>query len=161
MYVSFTSVILLPIVENAAKHASAIMFAMKDKLIPFCVVVGWFMGQPMDLNFQLLETATLFLTVLVVAFMLQEPHSSYTTTSAKDPGTAIKEQPRHQELSFGARRRGSPSLGLGKNTSGRPSASTQVQEPYHSQTLDPGADREAFQEQPLQHSPGMPEALLS
>lgn len=39
--------------------------------IPFCVIVGWIMGKPMDLNFQLFETATLFITVLVVAFMLQ------------------------------------------------------------------------------------------
>lgn len=95
MSVSFISVILLPIVGNAAEHASAIMFAMKDKLditlgvaigsstqismfvIPFCVVVGWFMGKPMDLNFQLFETATLFITVLVVAFMLQEGTSNY------------------------------------------------------------------------------------
>ncbi|KAK6773335.1 hypothetical protein RDI58_028573 [Solanum bulbocastanum] len=95
MPVSFISVILLPIVGNAAEHASAIMFAMKDKLditlgvaigsstqismfvIPFCVVVGWFMGKPMDLNFQLFETATLFITVLVVAFMLQEGTSNY------------------------------------------------------------------------------------
>ncbi|KAJ8444895.1 hypothetical protein Cgig2_015241 [Carnegiea gigantea] len=89
MPVAFISVILLPIVGNAAEHASAIMFAMKDKLditlgvaigsstqismfvIPFCVVIGWMMGQPMDLNFRLFETATLFVTVLVVAFMLQ------------------------------------------------------------------------------------------
>ncbi|XP_071742081.1 vacuolar cation/proton exchanger 2-like isoform X2 [Rutidosis leptorrhynchoides] len=95
MPVSFISVVLLPIVGNAAEHASAIMFAMKDKLditlgvaigsstqismfvIPFCVVVGWIMGQPMDLNFQLFETATLFITVLVVAFMLQEGTSNY------------------------------------------------------------------------------------
>ncbi|KAL8098769.1 hypothetical protein AgCh_031480 [Apium graveolens] len=95
MPVSFISVILLPIVGNAAEHASAIMFAMKDKLditlgvaigsstqismfvIPFCVVIGWFMGQPMDLNFQLFETATLFITVLVVAFMLQDGTSNY------------------------------------------------------------------------------------
>ncbi|OAY54525.1 vacuolar cation/proton exchanger 3 isoform X1 [Manihot esculenta] len=95
MPVAFISVILLPIVGNAAEHASAIMFAMKDKLdislgvaigsctqismfvIPFCVVVGWLMGQPMDLNFQLFETATLFITVLVVAFMLQEGTSNY------------------------------------------------------------------------------------
>lgn len=95
MPMSFISVILLPIVGNAAEHASAIMFAMKDKLditlgvaigsstqismfvIPFCVVVGWFMGKPMDLNFQLFETATLFITVLVVAFMLQEGTSNY------------------------------------------------------------------------------------
>ncbi|OVA16058.1 Sodium/calcium exchanger membrane region [Macleaya cordata] len=95
MPVAFISVILLPIVGNAAEHASAIMFAMKNKLditlgvaigsstqismfvIPFCVVIGWFMGKPMDLNFQLFETATLFITVLVVAFMLQEGTSNY------------------------------------------------------------------------------------
>ncbi|XP_006650169.1 vacuolar cation/proton exchanger 2 isoform X1 [Oryza brachyantha] len=95
MPVAFISVILLPIVGNAAEHASAIMFAMKDKLditlgvaigsstqismfvIPFCVVIGWMMGQQMDLNFQLFETATLFITVLVVAFMLQEGTSNY------------------------------------------------------------------------------------
>ncbi|KAL6329902.1 hypothetical protein AAG906_039817 [Vitis piasezkii] len=73
MPIAFISVILLPIVGNAAEHASAIIFAMKDKLdislgvaigsstqismfgIPFCVVVGWIMGRPMDLNFQLLR----------------------------------------------------------------------------------------------------------
>ncbi|WOL19810.1 hypothetical protein Cni_G28612 [Canna indica] len=93
--IAFISVILLPIVGNAAEHASAIMFAMKDKLditlgvaigsstqismfvIPFTVVVGWLMGQHMDLNFQLFETATLFITVLVVAFMLQEGTANY------------------------------------------------------------------------------------
>ncbi|XP_074346651.1 uncharacterized protein LOC141685450 [Apium graveolens] len=36
-----------------------------------------------------------------------------------------------------------------KHTSGRPSASTQVQEPDHSEALDPGAERKTFQEQPL------------
>ncbi|KAL3508931.1 hypothetical protein ACH5RR_028332 [Cinchona calisaya] len=93
--VAFISVILLPIVGNAAEHAGAVMFAVKDKLdislgvaigsstqismfgIPFCVVVGWIMGRPMDLNFQLFETAALFITVLVVAFMLQEGTSNY------------------------------------------------------------------------------------
>lgn len=33
MPVAFISVILLPIVGNAAEHASAIMFAIKDKLV--------------------------------------------------------------------------------------------------------------------------------
>ncbi|KAH8518324.1 hypothetical protein H0E87_000253 [Populus deltoides] len=93
--ISFIGVILLPIVGNAAEHAGAIMFAMKDKLdislgvaigsstqismfgIPFCVVIGWIMGQPMDLNFKLFETATLFITVIVVAFFLQEGSSNY------------------------------------------------------------------------------------
>lgn len=93
--IAFISVILLPIVGNAAEHAGAVMFAMKDKLdislgvaigsstqiamfgIPFCVVIGWIIGRPMDLNFQLFETATLFITVLVVAFMVQEGTSNY------------------------------------------------------------------------------------
>ncbi|CAA6664562.1 unnamed protein product [Spirodela intermedia] len=95
MPVAFISVILLPIVGNAAEHASAVMFAVKNKLditlgvaigsstqismfvIPFCVVIGWIMGKEMDLNFQLFETATLFLTVLVVAFLLQEGTANY------------------------------------------------------------------------------------
>ncbi|XP_015880834.2 vacuolar cation/proton exchanger 5-like isoform X2 [Ziziphus jujuba] len=93
--VAFISVILLPIVGNAAEHAGAVMFAMKDKVdislgvaigsstqismfgVPFCVVVGWLIGRPMDLNFQLFETASLFITVLVVAFMVQEGTSNY------------------------------------------------------------------------------------
>jgi Ca2+:H+ antiporter len=47
------------------------------------VVIGWMMGQEMDLNFQLFETATLFITVLVVAFMLQvclQKKATSTTT---------------------------------------------------------------------------------
>nr|GMD16126.1 vacuolar cation/proton exchanger 3-like [Ipomoea batatas] len=43
MPVSFIRVILLPIVGNAAEHASAIMFAMKDKLdISLGVAIGSF-----------------------------------------------------------------------------------------------------------------------
>nr|POE74927.1 vacuolar cation/proton exchanger 5 [Quercus suber] len=72
MPVSFISFILLPLVGNAVDHASAITYSMKDKLIPFSVVLGWIMGQPLDLNFQLFETATLFISIFVVALMLQE-----------------------------------------------------------------------------------------
>ncbi|KAJ3696290.1 hypothetical protein LUZ60_001667 [Juncus effusus] len=93
--VSFISVIVLPIVGNAAEHASAVMFAINDKLdislgvaigsstqismflMPFCVVIGWIMGKPMDLNFKIFETATLFITVLIVGFMLQDGTSNY------------------------------------------------------------------------------------
>ncbi|XP_042754415.1 vacuolar cation/proton exchanger 3 [Lactuca sativa] len=93
--VAFIGVVLLPVVGNAAEHASAIIFAIKDKLdislgvaigsstqismfvMPFCVVIGWMIGSPMDLNFQLFETSILFMTVLVVAFMLQEGTSNY------------------------------------------------------------------------------------
>lgn len=93
--IAFVSVIILPIVGNAAEHASAILFAVKNKLdlsvavaigsstqismfvIPFCVVYGWVSGNSMDLNFHIFETSTLFITVIVVAFMLQEGRSNY------------------------------------------------------------------------------------
>lgn len=38
--VAFISVILLPIVGNAAEHASAIMFAMKDKLVSALIFIN-------------------------------------------------------------------------------------------------------------------------
>ncbi|KAK1311617.1 Vacuolar cation/proton exchanger 1a [Acorus calamus] len=87
--VGFNSIILLPIVGNAAEHAGAIIFAFKNKLditlgvslgsatqvsmfvIPITVIVAWIMGIPMDLDFKLLETASLFVAVLVTAFTLQ------------------------------------------------------------------------------------------
>jgi|AntAceMinimDraft_1070359.scaffolds.fasta_scaffold10521_1 Ca2+:H+ antiporter len=93
--VAFISVILLPIVGNAAEHASAVMFAMKNKMdislgvavgsatqiallvIPFCVIAGWVIDQPMDLNMEVFETATLFTTVVTVAFVCQDGKSNW------------------------------------------------------------------------------------
>lgn len=93
--VAFISVIILPIVGNAAEHMSAIIFAVRDNLdlslavaigsstqismlvIPVCVILGWPMGVTMDLNFELFETAVLFISVLVVAFMLLEGTANY------------------------------------------------------------------------------------
>lgn len=39
MPIAFIAVILLPIVGNAAEHAGAIMFAMRDKLVSACSVI--------------------------------------------------------------------------------------------------------------------------
>ncbi|XVF68992.1 hypothetical protein PTKIN_Ptkin11bG0045600 [Pterospermum kingtungense] len=93
--ISFISIILIPIVGNAAEHAGAIIFAFKNKLdislgvalgsatqismfaVPLCVVVGWIMRIQMDLDFSLLETGCLALTILVVAFTLQDGTSHY------------------------------------------------------------------------------------
>ncbi|KAK3134675.1 hypothetical protein QOZ80_5BG0409300 [Eleusine coracana subsp. coracana] len=93
--VSFISIILIPIVGNAAEHAGAIIFAFKNKLditlgvslgsatqismfvVPLSVLVAWIMGVPMDLDFHLLETASLFLAVLVTTFTLQDGSSHY------------------------------------------------------------------------------------
>ena len=74
----FTGVILLPIIGNAAEHATAVTVALKNKMdlslsvavgssmqialfvAPVLVIAGWLMGKPMDLdfnNFQLIAVA--------------------------------------------------------------------------------------------------------
>mmetsp|Transcript_792 Transcript_792/g.1487 ORF Transcript_792/g.1487 Transcript_792/m.1487 type:complete len:459 (-) Transcript_792:87-1463(-) len=81
---AFIGVILLPIVGNACEHASAIRFAMADKpglsigiavgsstqialfVVPFSVIVGWIIDEPMDLNFGSLGTTVLSISVIVV-----------------------------------------------------------------------------------------------
>ncbi|GMP89675.1 hypothetical protein CsSME_00041144 [Camellia sinensis var. sinensis] len=93
--VSFISVILLPIVGNAAEHAGSVIFAFKNKLdislgvalgsaaqismfvVPLCVVVAWIMGVNMDLDFNLLETGSLAFSIIVTAFTLQDGTSHY------------------------------------------------------------------------------------
>jgi len=80
----FIGIILLPIVGNACEHAAAIRFAMQDKpglsigiavgsstqislfVVPFSVLIGWAIGQPMDLNFGSLNTTVMTLSVVVV-----------------------------------------------------------------------------------------------
>jgi Ca2+:H+ antiporter len=75
----FIGLILLPIVGNAAEHATAVTVSVKDKLtlsigvavgssiqialfvIPFIVTLGWIIGKPMTLFFDPFESAALFL----------------------------------------------------------------------------------------------------
>lgn len=93
--VSFISVILLPIVGNAAEHAGSIIFAYRNKLdislgvamgsatqistflVPLCVIVAWIMGIPMSLDFGLLQTGCLAFSVLLTALTLQDGSSHY------------------------------------------------------------------------------------
>ncbi|KAF5751381.1 vacuolar cation/proton exchanger 3-like [Tripterygium wilfordii] len=93
--VSFISIILLPIVGNAAEHAGSIIFAFKNKLdislgvalgsatqismfvVPLCVTVAWIMKIEMNLDFGLLETGSLAFTIIVTAFALQDGTSHY------------------------------------------------------------------------------------
>ncbi|CAI9758904.1 unnamed protein product [Fraxinus pennsylvanica] len=93
--VSFISVILLPIVGNAAEHAGAIIFAFKNKLditlgvalgsatqiaifvIPLSVIVAWIIGIDMNLDLNILETSCLALSIIVTAFTLQDGTSHY------------------------------------------------------------------------------------
>lgn len=87
--IAFISVIVLPIVGNAAEHASALLFAMRNKMdialgvavgsstqialfvMPFCVMYAWSRGMPLDMNLHVFETTTLLLTVITVTFCVQ------------------------------------------------------------------------------------------
>jgi len=80
----FIGIIMLPIVGNACEHASAIRFAIQDKpglsigiavgsstqislfVVPFSVLMGWTLDQPMDLNFGSLNTTVMSISVIVV-----------------------------------------------------------------------------------------------
>lgn len=91
----FLSAIVIPIVGNAAEHASAVLVAMKNKLdlslgvavgsstqialmvLPFTVLVGWCADRPMSLNFYAYEAASLFATVVVVTFAIKDGKSNW------------------------------------------------------------------------------------
>jgi len=81
---TFVGLILLPIVGNAAEHATAVTVACKDKMdlaigvavgsslqialfvLPFIVIVGWIMGNSaMNLSFDGFQVAVLFVAVLL------------------------------------------------------------------------------------------------
>jgi Ca2+:H+ antiporter len=94
--VEFVGLILLPIVGNAAEHATAVTVACKDKmdlaigvavgssmqvalfLIPLLVVIGWIMGNDsMTLSFDGFQVAVLFVSVLLVNYLLADGKSNY------------------------------------------------------------------------------------
>jgi Ca2+:H+ antiporter len=80
----FTGVILLPIIGNAAEHATAVTVAMKNKMdlslsvavgssmqialfvAPVLVIAGWLIGQPMDLDFNPFELVAVMVAVVIV-----------------------------------------------------------------------------------------------
>lgn len=92
---TFVGLILLPIVGNAAEHVTAIVVAVKDKMdlamgvaigssmqiallvTPFLVILGWIIDQPMTLHFEIFETVVFFLSILVVAYVIQDGKSNY------------------------------------------------------------------------------------
>jgi len=92
---TFVGVVLLPIAGNACEHATAIIVAMKDKVtlsigialgstiqvsllvVPFSVLVGWLLDQPMDLYFQRVNSWALVLSALLVICVLVTGKSNW------------------------------------------------------------------------------------
>ncbi|KAK1834353.1 Sodium/calcium exchanger protein-domain-containing protein [Podospora conica] len=92
----FVGLILLPIVGNAAEHATAVTVAIKDKmdlaigvavgssmqvalfLIPLLVIIGWGMGiENMTLSFDIFQVAVLFVAVLLVNYLIADGKSHW------------------------------------------------------------------------------------
>lgn len=92
----FLGLILLPIVGNAAEHATAVTVAIKDKmdlaigvavgssmqvalfLIPLLVVIGWGMGRDdMNLAFDVFQVVVMFVSVLLVNYLIGDGKSHW------------------------------------------------------------------------------------
>lgn len=95
---TFVGLILLPIVGNAAEHATAVTVAIKDKMdlaigvavgssmqiallvIPFVVILGWIMGThnpDMNLAFDPFQIILLFVSILLVNYLIQDGESHW------------------------------------------------------------------------------------
>jgi Ca2+:H+ antiporter len=91
----FTGVIVLPIIGNAAEHATAVTVAMKNKMdlsvsvamgsslqialfvAPALVLYGWAVGQPMDLNFNPFELVAVVVSVLIANSISSDGQSNW------------------------------------------------------------------------------------
>ncbi len=91
----FTGVILVPIIGNAAEHATAVTVAMKNKMdlsvsvalgsslqialfvAPVLVLAGWVFGQPMDLDFNPFELIAVAVSVLIANSVSSDGRSDW------------------------------------------------------------------------------------
>jgi len=92
---AFIGLILIPLVEKAAEHLTAVdeaydnqmNFALSHVLgasiqtallnTPLVVLVGWGMGIDMSLNFELFDAIVLILAIIVVGNFLRDEKSDY------------------------------------------------------------------------------------
>merc|ERR1719203_2247329 len=92
---NFIGIILLPFAGNACEHASAVRFAIQDRpglslgiavgsstqialfVVPFTVVMGWFLDEPMDLVFGKMNTSVMILSVLVALTLVMDGRSNW------------------------------------------------------------------------------------
>ncbi|KAF2665621.1 hypothetical protein BT63DRAFT_70084 [Microthyrium microscopicum] len=92
---AFLGLILVPLVEKAAEHITAvdeawdghINFALSHVLgssvqtallnTPLIVLIGWGIGVPMDLNFEIFDAAVLILAIIVVGNLMRDGKSNY------------------------------------------------------------------------------------
>lgn len=91
----FVGLILIPVIGNAAEHASAVFFAVRNKLdvtleiavgsstqvalfiAPAIVFISLLIGRPMDFVFTGFEIAAVFLATLLTAVISRDGHSNW------------------------------------------------------------------------------------
>ena len=91
----FTGVILLPIIGNAAEHATAVTVALKNKMdlslsvavgssmqialfvAPVLVLAGWLTGQPMDLDFNNFQLIAVVVSILIANSISSDGNSNW------------------------------------------------------------------------------------
>ena len=91
----FTGVILVPIIGNAAEHATAVTVAIKNKMdlslsvavgsslqialfvAPVLVLAGWILDKPMDLNFNPFELVAVIVAVLLTNSVSSDGRSDW------------------------------------------------------------------------------------
>merc|ERR1711937_1034085 len=91
----FIGIIMLPIIGNAAEHYTAITVAARNKMdlslgvaagsscqmallvTPWTVLVGWFYGSEMTLDFHAFQLAVLLMAVFLVTTILSDGTSNW------------------------------------------------------------------------------------
>jgi Ca2+:H+ antiporter len=91
----FVGLILIPIIGNAAEHASAVFFAIRNKVdvtleiavgsstqvalfvAPAMVFISLLLGRPMDFVFTGFEIGAVFIATLIVAVIARDGHSNW------------------------------------------------------------------------------------
>lgn len=91
----FTGVIVLPVIGNAAEHATAVTVAMKNKMdlsvsvavgsslqialfvAPILVLAGWVFNKPMDLDFDPFELVAVVVAVLIANSISSDGRSNW------------------------------------------------------------------------------------
>lgn len=91
----FMGVVVVALIGNAAEHSTAVLAAMKDRMdlalgiamgssmqialfvAPVLVISGHVMGQPLGLEFTILEVAAVMLSVLAVGLLVQDGRTNW------------------------------------------------------------------------------------
>jgi len=92
---TFVGMVILPIIGNAVEHITAVTVAMKGKMdlaisvavgssvqislfaLPFTVLMGWIVDKPMTLNYPIMETTLLVLSMIIVSISTKNDESNW------------------------------------------------------------------------------------